>query len=1295
MSGAVSKRDIHQCLTRDQYRLGRKLSRLRGERKRGRDISQPMQALQQEVSRSRDRAEQRRRSLPTVEFPGELPISSRRDDIAAALEQHQVIVVAGETGSGKTTQLPKLCLEMGYGARGLIGHTQPRRLAARSVASRIAEELDEPLGRGIGYQVRFADQSSDATWVKLMTDGILLAEIQQDRFLNDYEVLIVDEAHERSLNIDFLLGYLKRLVRRRPNLKVIITSATIDVDKFAAHFDDAPVISVSGRTYPVDVLYRDGKELEQQASEQGEDWLVHGVRSALETIEDLDRQRGKGPGDVLVFLSGEREIRELAAALRRSCDSGTQILPLYARLGQAEQRRVFESHRGRRIILSTNVAETSLTVPGIVYVIDSGLARISRYSVQSKVQRLPIERISRASADQRAGRCGRVTAGTCIRLYSEEDYLSRPEFTDPEIQRTNLSSVILQMLMLGLGDIERFPFVEPPDQRSINDGYRLLHELGAIDAQRRITAVGRAMARIPADPRLARMLIEADRRHCLHEMLIIVSALSIQDPRETPAEQREAARQCHRRHAHPRSDFLSFVQLFELYETQRQSLSQNQLRRFCRENFLSFMRMREWRETHRQLLLACEQQGLRQGRRRHDELDYEGIHRAILAGSLNQVGARTDNRRYTGSRGRVFSLFPGSTLASSPPRWVVTAELIETSRLFATLAAAVEPEWIVEAAGELVRRDYFEPHWEKKRGEVVAFEKVSLFGLTLIEKRRVSYGTIDPAVSREIFIREALVPMALKSDCGFLQHNRELIDSIRREEEKLRRPDILADEQTLIDFYEARLPAHVRDTASLRQWCRNDPRADASLRMQREDVVQRQPDETLQRNFPDHAHIQHNRLAIHYRFQPGSDDDGAAIDVPASMLDAVTEVDLDWAIPGQVAERCEELLRGLPKSLRKQFIPVPEFVRKALANAGDQRKPLKRLLREQAQRLRGIEIDPALLERVELPPHLRPTIRVTDDSGQRELDRDASLEALRERLEMPAAETRPPARHPLERSGVTDWDFGELPAEVHVGEQVTLQRYPALQDDGDSVSIVLAESMQEAVRRHRDGLSRLLICRTGQQKQMIQRKLKQLRQDLGLRFPGQLKDFETQSLLAIYRHAFAVDSGQVRDRAAFETMLEQGRPRLMEEAERMIRTLHNTLLSVFEINRRLSELDEAGLRDAAEDMRRQLAWLVNEHFPGDVPASRLGDYPRYFKAMNARIDRLRRDPERDREGIAIIRRLSERYRQLTQQHDDDELAELADFPWMLQELRISLFAQPMKTRMPVSEKRLQKKLEKL
>jgi ATP-dependent helicase HrpA len=1227
-----------------------------------------------------------------ISYPPGLPVSEKRAEIATAIRQHPVVVVAGETGSGKTTQLPKICLELGFGETKLIGHTQPRRLAARSVASRIAEELNTPLGQGVGYQVRFNDVTSAHTRIKLMTDGILLAEIQQDKLLSKYDVIIVDEAHERSLNIDFLLGYLKQLLKKRSDLKLIITSATIDVEKFSRHFSGAPVISVSGRTYPVEIIYQDPAELEIDSEE---DRFHQGVIRGLHTLKAHERKQRQGPGDVLVFLSGERDIRELAQVLRKQQFADTEVVPLYARLSQSEQQRIFSSHKGRRIILATNVAETSLTVPGIRYVIDSGLARISRYSVQSKVQRLPIEPISQASANQRAGRCGRVASGICIRLYSIEDFLNRPEFTDPEIKRTNLSAVILQMLLLNLGDVESFPFVEPPERRAVNDGFRILEELGAIDTNRWLTPRGRQMARLPADPRLACMLVEASKRHCLYDLLIIVSALSIQDPRDTPADKRQAARQRHAQYADKQSDFLSWIRLWHLVEQERQSLSSSQFRKYCTENFLSWLRLREWRETHRQLMLSCQQQGLKLTRPAEDELtdyqpDYEAAHRSMLPGALNQIGQRSQDGLYSTPRGRKFSIFPASVLAKKQPRWVMSAELIETSRLFATQAARIEPEWVVDAAAHLLRREYFEAHWEKKRGEVVAYEKLSLFGLTLIERRRVSYSKIDPQHARQIFIQQGLLTGDIQLRAPFYQHNQQLLETYRKQEEKERRPDIVVPDEVLAEFYNQRLPSHITSAASLERWSRKQKTPnDTPLHMRDEDVLAREVDACSHMAYPDVASLHRNKLEINYQFQPGSEHDGASITVPLKLISQMTQQDLDWAVPGMLQERCVALVKSLPKTIRKQLVPAPDFVEQVLKAANANDKPvLTALLAEQAWQQRRVRIPADAWDESTVPVYLRPTVCLVDEAGN-EVGRGQDLVDLKQRFTASGPE-QAKARHGIEQSGLKDWQGFELPEELEISEQgIRLLRYPALRDETDSVAIALCDTQSKAIAMSERGLARLYMFRTPQQRELLLGRLKKLQQQLGLKLLSQNTDWATFALLTVYRLTFATDRVQPRDAQRFERQLDAGKAELVATGERLFRLLDDVYSYAFSVQTRLKSL-QSRFPQSIRDIRGQLDALIPDQFPDSVPAEWIWEYSRYLKALDFRLDKLATHPEKDIQLCTMIAGLEKDW-QLAGQLKSGTLP---DFPWWLQELRVSCFAQQLGTKGPVSEKRLRKQLEK-
>lgn len=1228
-----------------------------------------------------------------ISYPPGLPVSEKRAEIAAAIRKHQVVVVAGETGSGKTTQLPKICMELGFGEKKLIGHTQPRRLAARSVASRIAEELNTPLGQGVGYQVRFSDTTSPETRIKLMTDGILLAEIQHDKLLSKYDVIIVDEAHERSLNIDFLLGYLKQLLTRRSDLKLIITSATIDVEKFSEHFSGAPVVSVSGRSYPVEIIYQDPGELEIDSDD---DRFHQGVIRALHTLKSHERNTRQAPGDVLVFLSGERDIRELALRLRKLQLPDTEIVPLYARLSQSEQQRIFSPHRGRRIILATNVAETSLTVPGIRYVIDSGVARISRYSVQGKVQRLPVEPVSQASANQRAGRCGRVASGICIRLYSEEDFLNRPAFTDPEIKRTNLSAVILQMLLLNLGDVESFPFVEPPERRAVNDGFRILEELGAIESNRFLTPRGRQMARLPADPRLSCMLVEAAARHCLYDLLIIVSALSVHDPRDTPADKKQAARQRHAQYADRESDFLSWIHLWHKVELQRQALGSSQFRKYCTENFLSWLRLREWRETHRQLMLSCQQMGFKLSRPAEDELadykpDYEATHRSMLPGALNQIGLRSQDGLYATPRGRKFSIFPSSVLARKQPRWVMAAELIETSRLFATQAARIEPGWVVDAAAHLLRREYFEAHWEKKRGEVVAYEKLSLFGLTLIEKRRVSYAKIDPSGARQILIQQGLLTGDIRLRAPFYFHNQQLLEKYRKQEEKERRPDIVVADEVLAEFYEQRLPPSINSAAALERWSRKQKNPhDTPLHMREADILAREVDADSQLAYPDETSLHRNRLEISYQFLPGSENDGASIAVPVKLLSQMSQQDLDWAVPGLLHERCVALVKSLPKTIRKQLVPVPEFVGQALGSANTDDKPvLTALLAEQAWKIRRVRVAADAWDESSVPAYLRPTVRVVDEKGH-EVGRGHDLTALKQKY-VSNTEKRNKTGHGIEQSGIKEWQGFVLPEELEIIEQgVRLRRFPALRDDTDSVAIVLCDTLSAARVLNERGIARLYMLRTPQQREMLAGRLKTLQKHLGLKLLSQNAQWTAFALLTAYRLAFATGRVQPRDAQSFQKQLDAGRAELIETGERLFRLLEDVYNYAFSVQTRLKSL-AARFPQSITDIRSQLATLIPDHFPDSVPSEWIWEYSRYLKALDQRLDRLPSQPEKDSQLCSMITGLEKDWQRAGQLRP----GALPDFPWLLQELRVSCFAQQLGTKVPVSEKRLRKQLEKV
>ncbi|MCP5346279.1 MAG: ATP-dependent RNA helicase HrpA [Gammaproteobacteria bacterium] len=1290
---------ISECALSDRHRFLRELHSLGREKRDAESRQAKLSQLQKAIERSQEKCRSRWQQVPArIELPESLPVSTRAAEIIELIRNHQVIVVAGETGSGKTTQLPKLCLKAGLGRYGLIGHTQPRRLAAISVANRIAEELGTEIGSGVGYQIRFSDQTGDSSYLKLMTDGILLNEIQRDRFLNSYEVLIIDEAHERSLNIDFILGFLKQLLPRRPDLKVIITSATIDVEKFAAHFNGAPIISVSGRTYPVEIVYAPVDGQNEQRDGVDDDLQGEAVISALREIERLDRRR-TGPGDVLVFFSSEKEIRETALRIRKQQFRDTEVLPLYARLRQADQVKIFRPHSGRRIILATNIAETSLTVPGIRYVIDTGLARISRYSVHSKIQRLPIEPVSQASARQRAGRCGRVAEGVCIRLYSEADFQSRPAFTDPEIKRTNLAAVILQMLYLRLGEVSEFPFIEPPENKAVNDGYKLLFELGAIDARQQLTEIGRTMARLPVDPRLARMLIAAGRNGSLNEVAVIVSALSIQDPRETPADKRQAAREKHAAFDHPESDFLSLVKLWDRYETQRQELSQSRLRKYCAQNFLSFIRMREWRETHRQLLGLCHQLKMNLNR---SEGSYRDVHTALLVGSLNQVGCRTEGSEYLGSRNRKFRLLPSSALASRPPKWIVSGEIFETAQAYSASAARVEPEWIETVAGHLVRRSWTQPHWSRKQQRVMAYEKITLYGLAIIEKRQVSYGDIDPTTCRELFIRDGLVDQQLETDLPFARHNRQLRLNLEKQEEKVRKQAVFLDERRLQEFYDSRLPEWVIDRASLIRWYRKAQKTNSELlKMQLEDLLPDTDREALKRDFPDRATLHNNPLSVNYQFRPGSDADGATIDVPAPLIGQLTQRDLDWAIPGQLRERSIQLLKTLPKAVRKHLIPIPDFVDRALEglDPGRQDTELRTVLCEQARRLKGVEIGPELLALGDVPEYLKVKIRVTDSAGKI-LESGSDLVELQKKLSGDSriratlkTENRA-APHPLEREGMTDWELDSLPEQVEVGQQLKLIRFPALVDDLESVSVRLYEDRRRAVRQTRRGLVRLFRLRTAQQARDLSREFLKQQRAWGLRLPPLLsgKEVAEAFVFAVYSQCFEVRSSLPRDAAGFEKQLQDHKASLYEVAGQLTGVLGKLIERYFALRQALKGLERNNAH-LFNEIESQLENLLDDEFLYTVPFEWLREFPRYLQAIDYRLERAGQK-ERDEELAGELSPYWERllrldrkgYSSLNAFVEDSE--ELLSFRWMIEEFRVSLFAQQLRTRIPVSAKRL-------
>ena len=1285
----------------DRSRIGGRLSRLRDAK--GSAQADELPKLDAAIDASIARVAARRARVPVIAYPEDLPVSERRDDIARAIQAHQVTIVCGETGSGKTTQLPKLCLELGRGVFGAIGHTQPRRIAARTVASRIAQELANPLGDVVGYKVRFNEVTGGEPLVKLMTDGILLAETITDRALRAYDTLIIDEAHERSLNIDFLLGYLHQLLPKRPDLKVIITSATIDAERFAKHFHDAPVVEVSGRLYPVEVRYRPLKE--DEAGEFPD--LPEAIGDALDHLYAAD-----GPGDALVFLPGEREIRDVAEHLRkhpvgraRMGGAGVEILPLFARLSAAEQDRVFKPDIGHRVVLATNVAETSLTVPRIRYVVDPGVARINRYSYRNKVEMLQVEPVSRASANQRAGRCGRVSSGVCVRLYAEDEFAARPAFTDPEILRSSLASVILRMKALKLGEPESFPFVEPPQPKMIADGYQLLTELGAVDERRNLTAVGGQLAKLPIDPRIARMIVEAKQLDCLREVLIIASALSVQDPRDRPLERQEAADQAHSKFVDERSDFAGHLKLWDFYdELLKHKKSTRKLQQDCRENFLSWIRLREWRDLHGQLHALVSEMGWRENAK---PAGFPELHKALLAGLLGNIGMKgEEGGEYLGARGIRFHIFPGSALRRKQPKWVMAAELTETTRLFARGAAAIDPEWIEQVGGHLAHKHYFEPHWEKTTAQVVAYERVTVYGLTVVSKRRVSYGPIDPVESRRLFIRGALVDGDVNLDAPFLRANRALIRDVQGLEHKSRRHDVLVDPETVATFYEGVVPEGIHSLAGFERWRRDAEKANPRvLFMTREQVMLHGAEEITVERFPDVLEMNGVKYKLTYRFEPGHALDGVTCVVPLHLLNQVDERRCEWLVPGLLRDKITHLLKGLPKGLRKHFVPVPQVVTTLLATLEPDAVPLTGILSQALLRQVGTEVPKDAWDEADLPDHLRMNFKVLDENN-REVASGRDLPELRLQLGVKARrQFTETARGTFERKEVTRWDFGELAEQVEfirAGQKLT--GYPAIVDEGKHVSLVLLDTEHEADAATRRGLRRLFQLSAVEQVKYLARHLPGI-QEMALRYSllgeldGKAQDkasaterLSEELVAAICDRAFFVEDEPVRNQAAFDARVAKARTRLMDVANEVCRLVGEILREYHQLKPRLAQPGAQAWQRFMTDLKSQLKALLPGGFIVSTPYVRLREVPRYLRAIGVRLDKFASNPARDAQWQDQLAQWS---RQWQQRLDTDRARgirnpKLEEFRWMLEELRVSLWAQQLKTPYPISFKRLEK-----
>ena len=1232
-------------------------------------------------------------SLPNkIHYPDNLPVAEKKQAIYDAIKNNQVVIIAGETGSGKTTQIPKICLELGLGIKGYIGHTQPRRLAARSVANRIAEELKTEIGQLVGYKVRFSDHVSETTLIKLMTDGILLAEIQKDKLLLQYDTIIIDEAHERSLNIDFILGYLKQLLPKRPDLKVIITSATIDVERFSNHFNQAPIIEVSGRTYPVEVRYRPPIFNE-------EDDTNNDFQPILDAIEELSAESF---GDILIFLTGEREIRDVADILNKLELRHTDILPLYARLSATEQNRIFQSHSKRRIILATNVAETSLTVPGIKYVIDPGLARISRYSYRTKVQRLPIEPISQASANQRKGRCGRTSDGICIRLYDEKDFLSRPEFTDPEILRTNLASVILQMTSLGLGNIAAFPFVEAPDSRYIRDGIRLLEELGAIyikHHQYHLTETGKILAQLPIDPRLARMLVEARRSGCTKEIMIITAALSIQDPRERPFDKQQASDEKHRRFADKESDFLSLINLWNYIQEQQNLLSGNQFRRLCQKEFLNYLRIREWQDVYTQIRQTIKQLAFPINSK---AADYISLHTSLLSGLLSHIGMKEiEKREYIGARNIKFAIFPNSALFKSQPKWCIVSELVETSRLWGRTAAKIESEWIEPIAQHLIKYSYSEPRWSKKQGTTIANEKVTLFGLPIVASRIVNYSKIDPVLSRSLFIRHALVEGDWLTNHKFYKQNQKLIKEVEDLEHKSRRQDILIDDDELYEFYDKRIDDSVISTKHFDNWWKQKQKSQPDYLNIKKDMLIKQSAQLVNlSDFPDFWYQDNFKLALEYQFDIGHNRDGVTIKIPIDLLNQIKNRGFDWQVPGFRKDLIIALIKSLPKSLRRNLVPAPNYAEAFLERIRTTDQPILESLEKEFRKMTGVKITSEDWQLDQVPDYLKMTFSIIDSNNE-EIASGKDLVLLKEQLKnevQKALSTLTTKKVvSIEQSNITDWNFGTLPTTYEEKQKnYTVKAYPALIDHQNSVSIELVGNQEEQQKLNKLGLRRLLVLNIPSPIKYLHEKLPN-KSKLGLYF----NSFGTVLMLIDDCIACAVDelidkyNQNIQNQDQYQKLLDYTKTNINETVIDIAKQVENILTLHYNINKKLKGRVDLSLAFALSDIKKQLSNLVYKGFVADSGYKRLADVYRYLLAIEKRIEKLMGNVTKDRQSMNIIEEVENQYEkwvnslpQIVRSKDS-----VINIRWMIEELRVNLFAQQLGTPYPISPKRVKQQIE--
>ena len=1298
---------LHQVKLSDKARIRKRLLGV----KKITDVDKQQKALQQiavSIEQSIANKQVRIANLPRVSYPEGLPVSQNVDVIAKAIAENQVVIIAGETGSGKTTQIPKICLELGRGIDGIIGHTQPRRIAARTVANRIADELDTKLGNAVGYKVRFNDQVSEHSYIKLMTDGILLAEMQKDRLLRQYDTLIIDEAHERSLNIDFILGYLRQILPKRPDLKIIITSATIDPEKFAKHFASAngelaPIIEVSGRTFPVEMRYRPLNEMSDDNS--GDADIISGILNAVDELSS-DGRGTTSDGDILVFLNGEREIRDTARALEKANLRHTNILPLYSRLTVAEQNLIFKPHSGRNIVLATNVAETSLTVPGIKYVIDPGTARISRYSYRTKVQRLPIEPISQASANQRAGRCGRVSSGVCIRLYSEDDYLNRPEFTDPEILRTNLATVILQMLALDLGEISAFPFVQPPDNRNINDGVRLLEELAAIDASAsrvKLTPVGRSLSKFPIDPRLAKMILTAADLGCIEQIFIIVSALSIQDPRERPHEKQQAADEKHGRFKNKQSDFVGLLKLWNYVEAQQKQLTNNQFRRLCQKEFLSYVRIREWQDIYSQLTHSLRELKIPMSRIELDlseeaeknpvNANVDIVHQAILSGLLSHLGQQDENREYKGARGSKFFIFPGSALAKKSPKWLMAAELVETSRLFARMAAKIDPLWLEPLAEHLVKRSYSEPHWEKKQGAVMAFEQVTLYGLIIVGKRKVNFNKIEPDTCRDIFIREALVNGDSTIKEAFLKANRQLVDEVEALEQKARRKDFLIEEQQLVDFYTEKLPESVICQRSFLAWWKKQKQTDAKLLNFTKAFLLKETAVKLSANeYPETWQQGSLTLPLSYHFSPGDEDDGISVLIPVGILNQIENKGFDWLIPALRLELITALIRGLPKSLRRNFVPAPNYAQACLSVISNADTSLTAALEKQLLRMTGVRLPEDAWQGIELVPHLAMNFKIVNENGKL-LKQGRNLDVLKDSLQgRVQASIKKVADKGIERSDIASWDFKDLPKSYEKKvANITIKAFPALVDKNKSVAIELFEHESLAEQAMLDGVSRLILLSIPSPVKYLQQKLPN-KSKLGLYFNpfGSINDLLDDCIVAGCQFLVNQYGELPREQQEFEACKEHVRAEIADCVLSAAIKVERVLSLAHDVRKKMKGKMSLNVVQSHGDIKAQLEALVFKGFVTKAGYQRLDDIARYLTAMERRLEKLQIDPNQDRLKMLEVEKVQKALDSVVAQQPKGQplRQELVQGYWMIEELRVSLFAQNLKTPFPISAKRI-------